>query len=192
VPVSGTLSTSNRSLLFFPQGFSANLVLIVWGLFAAVISYGFLGIFRDILIKPVFSPAIDTAQDMIDRGIIPYTPDAGFWYKEHLLNSPTEAYKYLGKITIVPATYEDMVKKMKHEILELKTHAYIGNLNDDESDLGDWHTSKEPIQGMSPIAVLLINKKMPYEEEIQRTILYFDQVRTNLVIVYIEHLGCHC
>ena len=34
-------------------------------------------------------------------------------------------------------------------------------------------------QGMSPIAVLLINKKMPYEEEIQRTILYFDQVRTN-------------
>ena len=84
-----------------------------------------------------------------------------------------------------------MVEKMKHKVLELKTHAYIGNLGWGEEELGKWHTSKEPIQGMSPIAVLLINKKMPYEEEIQRTILYFDQVITNSIIVYIELFGCH-
>ena len=79
--------------LVFPRGFSANFVFIVWGIFAAIISYAFLAIFRDILIMPVYSKPVNSAQDVIDRGLIPIVTDEGFYQREHVKDSSIPSYQ---------------------------------------------------------------------------------------------------
>ena len=86
------------NLLLFPRGSSANFISIMWSLFVGVISYGFLAIFRDILIVPVFDKPVDTARDVVKYGLLPFVLDGGNYQRTHLLNSPSADYQYIGSI----------------------------------------------------------------------------------------------
>ena len=63
--------------LIFPRGFSANLVLLTWSIFGGVLLHGFLANFRVMLLRPVLEKPVDTAQEVLDRGMIPVTIDRG-------------------------------------------------------------------------------------------------------------------
>ena len=164
------------NLLLFPRGSSANSIFIIWSLFAAVISYGFLAIFRDILIVPVFDKPVDTARDVVEYGLLPFVIDGGNYQRTHLLNSPSADYQYIGSITYVPTTWQELERMQQEEILQDGTHVYIGNIGAYEKAWGKWHISWEHIGGLSPFTVYILNKKMIQEEEISRTVLYFTQV----------------
>ena len=152
-------------------------MLMIWGLFAAVISYGFLAIFRDILILPVFEKPVDTVRDVVEHGLIPFVLDGGFYQRDNLLDSPNADYQHLGSITVVPLNWDETWKIMRVGVIEDNTHVYVGSIGWYEKQLGDWHVSKDAVEGMAPFSVYILNKKMIHEEEMQRTLLYYTQVR---------------
>ena len=160
----------------FPRGFSANFILIIWGVFAALFAYAFLAIFRDILIMPVYEDPIDSYQDVIDKGLIPFSHEGSHYYREHLANSPNPGYKYLASIYEIPETSAEYWDWFDNDIGVHGIKAYIGILSDWEIATGLYHTSEEHIFGLNPSAGYVFNKKMRYSEEMQRTLLYFTQV----------------
>ena len=179
MPISAPVLSNSLNInmaLVFPRGFSANFVFIIWGIFAAVISYAFLAIFRDILIMPVYSKTVDTPQDVIDLGLIPIVTDGGFYQREHMTDSPIPSYQYLGGLIYIPKDYDEWESLFINEVGILGTHVSIGVLTEWDKALGDYYASKEVIQGLNPFSHYILNKKLRHVEEVQRSILYFDQV----------------
>ena len=72
---SNRLRPNNK--LVFPKGFSVNLVLMIWGIAAALIIYGFLANFRDKLLKPIFEKTVESAQDVVDNRLQDFAVDGG-------------------------------------------------------------------------------------------------------------------
>ena len=110
----------------FPRGFSANFILIIWGVFVAICAYAFLAIFRDILIMPVYEDPIDSYQDVIDKGLIPFAHPGSHYYGEHLANSPNPGYKYLASIYEVPETSAEYWDWFDNDIGVHGIKAFIG------------------------------------------------------------------
>ena len=102
--------------LVFPRGFSANCVLLIWGLFGSVLVYAFLANFRTMLLMPVLEKPVDTAQDILDRGMIPFVIDGGQFYVDVLKESPNPVYQQLAGITVIPDNYNDWLKMFKDDV----------------------------------------------------------------------------
>ena len=79
--------------IVFPKGFSMNFVLITWALFGGLFIYAFLANFRTILLMPQYEKPIDSAQDVLDRGMIPFVDNGGEWLRDHLLQSSVPTYQ---------------------------------------------------------------------------------------------------
>jgi hypothetical protein len=87
--------------LVFPRGFSMNFVLLTWALCGGLFIYAFLTNFRTMLLMPQYEKPVDSAQDILDRGMIPFVIDGGDYLRDHLLQSSTSAYQKLGEIVVV-------------------------------------------------------------------------------------------
>ena len=55
--------------LLFPKGFSTNFVLITWATFGGLLIHFYLSNFRTMLLMPQYAKPVDSAQDILDRGI---------------------------------------------------------------------------------------------------------------------------
>ena len=54
----------------FPRGFSVNFVLLTWSIFGGILIHAMLANFRGMLLSPVLEEPVDTAQQILDRGMI--------------------------------------------------------------------------------------------------------------------------
>ena len=64
------------------------------------------------MLKPQFGQSVDSAQDVIDRGLIPFS--WGHYYKEFLIESPNPLYQHLGRQIVDftdQATYDKMLRE---------------------------------------------------------------------------------
>jgi hypothetical protein len=159
--------------LLIPRGFSANLVLVIWCLFGGVCQWGFEENIRALMFKPVFEVPVDTAQDVLDRGLIPVTHEYGQFWIDHLAHSDNPVYKQLAKITVVPKNWNELKRILKHDVQGAGTHVYISNWPDGE---GYQHVSKEIIEGSNPYGGWIVNKKWHLNEELAKHILLYQQV----------------
>ena len=88
------LSTKFEQL--FTKGFTANTVLLIWSLFCLIMINSFLVNFRSMLLKPLMETPVYTAQDVLDRGMIPIiVPGGGQLYRDALITSPRPVYHEL-------------------------------------------------------------------------------------------------
>ena len=183
VPVSVPSQGIGLMHLVFPKGFSVNFVLLTWALFGGLFIYAFLANFRTMLLMPQYEKPVDSAQDVLDRGMIPFVVDGGDYWKPFLLQSSNPVYQKLGEIVIVPKDY-DQHEKMLREVQGSNTHVYLGQfsfvvnyISWDGSISGKYHESKEVLEGTNPFVGDIVNKKWSLSEEYSYHYLLFQQVK---------------
>jgi hypothetical protein len=123
-----------------------------------------------------YEKPIDSAQDILDRGMIPFIIDGGDYLKDHLLQSSNPVYQKLGEIVIVPKDYDQYEKMMKEDILVANTHVYLGALDNEERSWGKFHESKDVLEGENPFFGDIVNKKWSLGEEYSYHLLLLQQV----------------
>ena len=78
------------------------MVLLLWCVCGGLLAYMLEANFLTILLKPNYEKPINTAQDILDRGLeVMYTPGAES-LKTTLMNSPYYITRTLAERTIVP------------------------------------------------------------------------------------------
>ena len=70
--------------------------MITWSVFGGFLLHAFLANFRGMLLTPVYEKAIDTAQDIFDKGMIPVESPGSYILLDHLRDSPTPMYHQLA------------------------------------------------------------------------------------------------
>ena len=137
--------------------------------------------FLTILLKPNYEKFVDTAQDVLDRGLTLIKYPGSESIVELLKNSPDYTARTLAERTIVCKDWDECgwytdkglipgVVKTGTSVLE------ISFLLPSEMDLGKWHRSKDRKGGDNPFASYLMNKKWTLEEEFNNHLLRFQQV----------------
>ena len=85
----------------FKFGFASNMVLLLWCVCGGFLLHMFESNYLSMLIKPIYEKPVDTAQDVIDRGLtVIYTPGSES-IVENEKNSPSDLTKALAKLTEV-------------------------------------------------------------------------------------------
>ena len=112
----------------FPKGFSMKLVLITWALVGGQFIYAFSANFRTMLLMPQYEKPVDSAQDILDRGMIPFVIYGGEYYKQFLQQSSNPAYQKLGENVVVSKDVDQYLKMHKEDVQGANTHVFLGCL----------------------------------------------------------------
>ena len=86
----------------FNFGFASNMVLLLWCVCGGLLAHMLEANFLTILLKPVYEKPIDTAKDVLDRGLTVIHPPGSESIVELLKNSPDYTTRTLAERTIVP------------------------------------------------------------------------------------------
>ena len=159
--------------LLIPRGFSVNLVLLIWSLFGGILVHGLLANFRSMLLSTILEKPLDTADDILNRGLIPFASPFGGIFVDILKNSPNPVYQQLAEIFLVPKTWEEYGKIWEDGGIDRGTHVYLGRIS-----LADryYYWSTETLKGETPYNVWVVNKKWPLNDEMAVHLLIFQQV----------------
>ena len=161
--------------------------------------HGFMAMWRDKLLITVLDQPIDTAQQILDRGIKPILQDS--YWADWLMQSPDTVYQQLGERADVAAQSEhdwqewvwtsrldprtlnrmDYNFKIKNGVIAYGTHVMIGPFIKGSrlKAYGYYYMSKEKIMGASPWNVWIVNKKWPLHDELAKHLLLYQQVCTH-------------
>ena len=163
--------------LLFPRGFSVNLVLLIWGLFGGVLLHGFMAMWRDVLLRTELDQPINTAQEILDRGLIPVTTWGQQYLVDILSQSPNPVYQQLAERTVVPKDWDEKMTILENDVQGAGTHVYLTNyIFWNEAELGFYYFSKEILEGNFPFHVWIVNKKWPLHDELAKHLLLYHQV----------------
>ena len=86
----------------FNFGFASNMVLLLWCVCGGLLAHMLEANFLTILLKPVYEKFVDTAEDVLDRGLTVIYPVGYEPTVETLKNSPYYITRTLAERTIVP------------------------------------------------------------------------------------------
>ena len=164
--------------LLFPRGFSANFVVLMWSLCGGILLYSLLANFRVMLLKPMLEKPVNTAKEILDRGMVPMTQDGAQFYVDLLRQSSNPIYQKLADRAIVPKDYDELIRFLEDDVLGAGTHVFLYTKNVYILyELGDFHVSKDVLEGHSPWVVWIVNKKWPLHDQLAIHILIYQQVR---------------
>lgn len=84
------------------MGFSSNMVLLLWCVWGGFLLHILECNYLTVLLKPTYEKPIDTAEDIIERGLrIICMPSAGS-VVEAMKKSPFESVRQMAELTYVP------------------------------------------------------------------------------------------
>ena len=157
------------------------MVLLLWCVFGGLLLHMFEANFLTILLKPNYEKAVDTAQDVLDRGLEVIKPPGAESKVEIMKNSPDKITRTLGERTTVCKDWDDCDNLDTGLIPEvIKTGSsvlQVGFVWGKMLNLGKWHRSKDRLGGdISPFGSYYLNKKWSFEEEFNNHMLRFQQV----------------
>ena len=146
---------------------SSNLVFTIWTVFGGFILHFLLSNFLTVLLRPSYEEPVDSAADILNRGIIPLLwPGADIW-KHHFADSPDPNYQEISRRFHVAKDwdeYTDMVRKVTSTGLyaEMQTHPAPWAVS--EAEYKHWYRSTETVPGDNPYSGHLTNKKWPLKK----------------------------
>ena len=159
------------------------MVFLLWCVCGGFLLHFFGANYLSILVKPNYEKPIDTAEDILDRGLtIIFFPGTES-IVESMKNSPSNISRELAERTIVPKEYNEyktwvkdialgvgsavVEKALLWEWYEIKFAKEKGK---------KWYRSKDRKGGMNPFTSYMLNKKWTLEEEFNNLMLRFQQV----------------
>ena len=156
-------------------------VLLTWAVFGGFLLHFYLANFITMMLKPQYELPVDSAQDIIDRGLIPFA--FGDYFKEFLTQSPNPLYQQLGHkmVEIIDETTFD--RMLREDVLVSNTHVMLGGLFKHQDEFGKFHRSDDVLKGSDPNYVTVVNRFWEYREAYNHHLLLFHQVG----IVWTEH-----
>ena len=146
---------------------SCNLVYTIWAVFGAFILHFLLSSYLTVLLKPSYEEPVETAEDLIERDITPFSWPGSDYYIEMFAEYPDPFYKQIApKLHIAKdwVEYDEMMFK----VVPTGRFATIGHRPDPytvpEENYKDWYRSKEMIKGTYSFTGHLLNKKWPLKK----------------------------
>ena len=101
----------------FPRGFTIKLVLTSWALLGSFLIYFLLSDFRNKLLEDILEEPVETAEDVLERGLIPsITPD-GVGVVYALKRSPNPVAKQLGNTTVISPNMPYVLKLLREDVI---------------------------------------------------------------------------
>ena len=162
-----------------------NTVFLIWNIFGGILIYFYLAGFLEVLLRGQTEEPVDTAQQILDRGLVPFVLNWGQYYVDILAASSIPAVREIGSKTIVPDTWKQYLMLCEDSLQGARTHVLFGNFFEDswESDYGKYHRSKDTVPGTNPYGANILNKKWPYAEQYNRHLQRVSQVMKPSAII---------
>ena len=110
-------------------GFASNMALILWCVFGGLLLHMFLSNYLTMLMKPNYQKPINTAEDILDRGLTMIYPP---WYEsivEILKNSPNRITRELAYITYIPKVIFCYIYICCCDVLKIFPNDRIGKIS---------------------------------------------------------------
>ena len=153
------------------------MVLLIWYFCGGVCLWGFEGNILALMFKPVYEDPVDTAEDIIARGLIPVIPPGGWAIPNMFALSDNQLYRDLAKKMIVAVDLKQLFTLLEYQVQGNATHVYLGNhIYGNMKELGLWHFSQEVIEEFNPYLVWITNKMFYLGEDLAKHILIYQQV----------------
>ena len=86
----------------FPVGVSSRIMLLLWCISGGFLLHFYESSLLDIILKRNYEKAVDTAQELLDRGLSVIYPPGSESIVEILKNSPSYVTRTLAERTVVP------------------------------------------------------------------------------------------
>ena len=86
----------------FNFGFASNMVLLLWCVCGGLLLHMLEANYLTILLKPNYEKAVDTPQDILDRGLTVLNPPGTKSLVEIMKNSPSQITRELAEMIFVP------------------------------------------------------------------------------------------
>ena len=186
VPYLSSNIVSIKVPLLLPRGFSANLILLLWFFLGGVCQWGFEGNILSLMFKAVFEDPVDTAQDIDDRGLIPFVYPGQQFYVDFLASSDNPLYTKLANITVIPKTWEAFWILIQHGVQGNATHVFLGNtIWGYMRRFGRYHYSQELLEGAFGYGGFIVNKHYYLRNDLAKHILIFQQVY-QIFLIFIQ------
>jgi hypothetical protein len=181
VPYLSSNLLSIKVPLLLPKGFSANLILLLWYFLGGVCLWGFEGNILALMMKKVYEDPVETAQDVVDRKLIPIVEHRFFW--DFLANSDNSLYQQLANISVMSPYFngkwdwDGHIALLKNSVQQNGTHVLLSSyLSDYERELGRYHFSQELLEGYNGYAGWFVNKKYHLSNGLAKHMLIYAQV----------------
>ena len=125
----------------------------------------------------MYDDPVDTAQDVVDRKLIPVVDWFSPEYIDILARSDNSLYQQLAAITVLPKNDDEFFDILKNSVLGNGTHVYLkSGLWESEKELGRYHFSQELLEGDTGYGGWFINKKYHLSNELAKHLLIYHQV----------------
>ena len=149
--------------------------------------YAFNSNFLSMLISPVKEKPLDTAEDILEKGLIPIMKSGGF-YENLLIDSPNLAMQKLVKRAIFTEEFQP-TSMIVEKVLFERTHVWLTGYFHDSQNLfyEHFHRSQDVVPGTDPWYVWIVNKKWLHKEKLEKLILIFQQVYVIRVMTITKH-----
>ena len=144
---------------------ASNLVFTIWAVFGGFILHFLLSNYLTVLLRPDYEEPVDTAADLVKRGITPFMYPGAEGWRESFVNSYDPVYQELGRRLVIAkdwAHYDELVQK----VISTGLFADIGTIPwvDSTDEYKDWYRSAETLAEDNPYCGHLLNKKWPLKE----------------------------
>ena len=141
---------------------ASNLVYTIWAVFGGFILHFLLCNYLTVLLKPSYEEPVETAADLINRDITPFTfPGADIW-RQFFAASLDPQYQEIAKRMVISKDYDEF-EDFKGKVISTGLFARIGTIPKLEK-FKDWYRSSEKIGGNNPYMVHLANKMWPLKK----------------------------
>ena len=149
---------------------------------------GFLANLRAMLLLPAMSKPLDTAEELLDAGIIPIITPGGTFWQDLLDESPNPIYQQLGERAVMAKDWDELRLLAKEKIVGANTHAWITQDLVGGMDYKDFYPSKEVLEGSTPWYLWIVNKKWPLKDQLAKHIHLFQQVLIEYFTIKLMHI----
>jgi hypothetical protein len=120
---------------------------------------------------------VNSAQDIIDRGLIPVIYPGHWFLVESLRKSDNELYQILGQIAFVPNTWQDWNNLLIYHVQGAGTHVLLGShISESMRYHGLFHASPDHIEGSNPYYGWITNKLFYLKDDLKKHVLIYQQV----------------
>ena len=118
-----------------------------------------------VLLTPSYEEPVETAKDLIQRGITPFlSPGSEIWKQFFEASNDTNYQEISRRLVVAKNMWPDLAY-MAFLVKHTGSHSYIGYLPPVyEADYKYWYRSSETIGGFNPYKVHLLNKKWPLKK----------------------------